>query len=89
MRKILIPSILLCLPILAFAAGIEDVNSVANKIQTWITGIGITLAVIGFSLAGYQVLFQGQTFQSVMPKIIGSIIAGSAAGIASLFFGGN
>lgn len=44
----------------------------------------VTLAVI---IAGFKVLFQGQTFREVAPIIVGGIIIGAAGEVAKLLVG--
>lgn len=69
------------------AAGLQKVNTLVQNILDSLTYIQIGVVTIAVIVAGYKVLFQGQTFREVAPILVGGIIIGAAAEIAKLLVG--
>ncbi|ACX83259.1 TrbC/VirB2 family protein [Aggregatibacter actinomycetemcomitans] len=69
------------------AAGLQKVNTLVDNILNSLTYIQIGVVTIAVIVAGYKVLFQGQTFREVAPILVGGIIIGAAAEIAKLLVG--
>lgn len=69
------------------AAGLQKVNKLVQNILDSLTYIQIGVVTIAVIVAGYKVLFQGQTFREVAPILVGGIIIGAAAEIAKLLVG--
>lgn len=69
------------------AAGLQKVNTLVQNILDALTYIQIGVVTIAVIVAGYKVLFQGQTFREVAPILVGGIIIGAAAEIAKLLVG--
>lgn len=67
------------------ALAFEKATSLINKFSGWLTGIGVAVITIAIMIAGYKILFQGQTFREVAPILIGGILIGSASSIAGIF----
>lgn len=73
---------------MAFAAGgLDKVNTFVENITTALFGVGVAVLTIAIMWSGYKVMFQGQTLQSVAPTLIGGILVGSAATLASYLLG--
>ncbi|KOE58656.1 TrbC/VirB2 family protein [Aggregatibacter actinomycetemcomitans] len=66
-------------------AGFEKATSLLTNIQSWLRGISVVVVTIAIVVAGYKIIFQGQTFREVAPILVGGIIIGAAAEIAKLF----
>lgn len=67
--------------------GLDKVNTFVENITTALFGVGVAVLTIAIMWAGYKVMFQGQTLQSVAPTLIGGILVGSAATLASYLLG--
>lgn len=67
--------------------GLDKVNTFMENLTTALFGVGIAVLTIAIMWAGYKVMFQGQTLQSVAPTLIGGVLVGSAATIASYLLG--
>lgn len=63
----------------------EKATSLINKFSSWLTSIGVAVITIAVMVAGYKILFQGQSFREVAPILIGGILIGSASSIAGIF----
>lgn len=68
-------------------AQLEKVNTLAEKIQTALDSISVVAVTIAVLIAGYKIIFQGQTFREVAPILVGGIIIGAASQIASMLVG--
>ena len=68
-------------------AQLEKVNTLAEKIQTALDSISVVAVTIAVLIAGYKIIFQGQTFREVAPILVGGIIIGAAGQIASMLVG--
>lgn len=66
-------------------AEFEKATSLITKIQTWLRTISVAVVTIAIVVAGYKIIFQGQTFREVAPILVGGIVIGAAAEIAKLF----
>lgn len=66
-------------------ADFSKASNLINQINSWLTGISVTVITMAILVAGYKILFQGQTFREVAPILIGGVIIGGAAQIATLF----
>lgn len=71
----------------SFGAGLQKVNTLVQNIQDVLTAVAIGVVTIAILIAGYKILFGGQTFREVSPIIVGGIIIGAAVEIASLLVG--
>lgn len=71
----------------AQAAGLQKVNTLVQNILDSMIYIQIGVVTLAVIIAGYKVLFQGQTFREVAPIIVGGIIIGAAGEIAKLLVG--
>lgn len=67
------------------ALAFTKATTLLNTFLSWLTGIGVAVITIAVMIAGYKILFQGQTFREVAPILIGGILIGSAATIAGVF----
>ncbi|WP_338404481.1 TrbC/VirB2 family protein [Aggregatibacter actinomycetemcomitans] len=65
----------------------EGKYPLVDNILNSLTYIQIGVVTIAVIVAGYKVLFQGQTFREVAPILVGGIIIGAAAEIAKLLVG--
>lgn len=79
----LIISLVLCEP--AFAT---PGQTALTNIQTWLTGIGLTVITIAVMVAGFKVLFQHARLSEVSNILIGGIMIGSASLIAGMVMAG-
>jgi trbC/VIRB2 family len=71
----------------SFGAGVERVNKTMEMIKTVLTSIAVVVVTIAILVAGYKIIFGGQTFREVAPILVGGVIIGAAAEIASLLVG--
>ena len=71
----------------AQAAGLQKVNTLVQNVLDSMIYIQIGVVTLAVIIAGYKVLFQGQTFREVAPIIVGGIIIGAAGEIAKLLVG--
>lgn len=67
------------------ALAFTKAKSLVDQFLSFLTGIGVAVITIAVIIAGYKILFQGQTFREVAPILIGGILIGSAATIAGVF----
>ena len=70
---------------LAAGGGIDKVNDFMQNLSTALYGIGAVVLTIAFMLAGFKIMFQGQTLREVAPVIIGGVLVGSASALAAFF----
>lgn len=66
-------------------ASFDKATSLITNIQSWLRTISVVVVTIAILVAGYKIIFQGQTFREVAPILVGGIIIGAAAEIAKLF----
>ncbi|MDH2998053.1 hypothetical protein A1D22_09205 [Pasteurellaceae bacterium LFhippo2] len=66
-------------------ADFSKATTLIQNINSWLTGISVTVITMAILVAGYKILFQGQTFREVAPILIGGVIIGGASAIAKLF----
>lgn len=71
----------------SFGAGLQKVNTLVQNIEDVLTAVSIGAVTIAILVAGYKIIFGGQTFREVAPILIGGIIIGAAAEIAKLLVG--
>jgi type IV secretion system protein VirB2 len=69
------------------AGGLGAANQTLNTISTGLLSIGIVLCTIGFTIAGYKIMFQGARVTEVSHVFIGAIIVGAGATVAGLLLG--
>lgn len=67
------------------ALAFSKAKSLIDTFRDFLEEIGVAVITIAVIVAGYKILFQGQTFREVSPILIGGIIIGSAATIAGAF----
>ena len=67
--------------------GLGAANQTLNTISTGLLSIGIVLCTIGFTIAGYKIMFQGARVTEVSHVFIGAIIVGAGATVAGLLLG--
>lgn len=87
--------LVLCLLVLvepAFAGGSSSataakVKSVAEGWQGIITGVGVAVLIVAWSIIGYMIAFSGKTLKDMTNPLIGSTIAGIAPILVSWLFG--
>ncbi len=80
--------LLFCLIVCSPAmAQLEKVNTLMEKVKSALTSIAVVVVTIAVLIAGFKIIFQGQTFREVSPILIGGIIIGAAAQIASMLVG--
>lgn len=66
-------------------ADFAKATTLITNIQSWLRTISVVVVTIAILVAGYKIIFQGQTFREVAPILVGGIIIGAAAEIAKLF----
>lgn len=71
----------------SFGAGLQKVNTLVQNIEDVLTAVSIGAVTIAILVAGYKIIFGGQTFREVAPILVGGIIIGAAAEIAKLLVG--
>ncbi|OCS17841.1 hypothetical protein CFF98v445_00420 [Campylobacter fetus subsp. fetus] len=74
-------------PNLLFAAGGTGLTKVDNFFSTvngWLTGGGALVLAIALSVAGYKVMWGGQTVREVSPILLGGILIGGGPMIAGM-----
>ena len=71
----------------SFGAGLQKVNTLVQNIEDVLTAVSIGAVTIAILIAGYKIIFGGQTFREVAPILVGGIIIGAAAEIAKLLVG--
>lgn len=67
------------------ALAFSKAKSLVDQFLGFLTTIGVAVITIAVMIAGYKILFQGQSFREVAPILIGGILVGSAATIAGVF----
>lgn len=66
------------------AADLSSVNTLFSNIQTVLKGVAAAVVTIAFMVAGYKIVFGGSTMREVSPIVVGGLIIGAAAYLASL-----
>lgn len=66
-------------------ADFSTANKLLTDVQIGLKGFSLVVVTIAILIAGYKILFQGQTFREVAPILIGGVLIGSASTIASIF----
>lgn len=66
-------------------ANFTKANNLLSQIETGLKGFSLVVVTIAILVAGYKIIFQGQTFREVAPILIGGIVIGSASTIALIF----
>ncbi|HDR1236518.1 hypothetical protein CBE90_04715 [Pasteurella multocida] len=66
-------------------ADFQKATTLITNIQSWLRTISVVVITIAILVAGYKIIFQGQTFREVAPILVGGILIGAAAEIAKLF----
>lgn len=66
-------------------ADFSKATTLLTQFKVWLAGISVITITIAIMVAGYKIIFQGQTFREVTPILVGGILIGGASGIASLF----
>jgi type IV secretion system protein VirB2 len=64
-------------------AQIAKVNTVMTNVQTVLTGVAVTIFTVAIIWAGFKMAFQHAKWTEVSNIVIGGILVGGAAGIAS------
>ena len=64
-------------------AQISKVNSVMSNVQGMLSGVAVTTFTIALMWAGFKMAFQHAKWSEISNIVIGAIITGGAAGIAS------
>jgi type IV secretion system protein VirB2 len=68
-------------------AQLANVSSTLTNIQGVLTGLSIVVVTLAVLYVGYKILFGGSTFKELAPVIIGALIIGGGAQIATLLVG--
>lgn len=71
----------------AHSAGLSKVNSIMEKVSSALQTAAVVTVTVAVFWAGYKIVFGGQTFREAAPILIGGVVIGSAAQIASLLVG--
>lgn len=66
------------------AGGLGNANKLFENIAVALKGVSAIILTLAVMVAGYKIMWGGSTVREVAPFIIGGIILGSAAYIASL-----
>lgn len=69
------------------AQGLTKVNDIMEKVSTALGAAAIVTVTVAVFWSGYKIVFGGSTFREVAPILIGGIVIGSAAQIASMLVG--
>lgn len=64
-------------------AQISKVNSVMTNVQTTLVGVAVTIFTVAIMWAGFKMAFQHAKWTEISNIVIGGILVGGAAGIAS------
>jgi len=64
-------------------AQITKVNSVMTNVQTVLVSVAVTLFTVAIMWAGFKMAFQQAQWSEISNLVIGGILVGGAAGIAS------
>lgn len=68
-------------------AQLEKVSSMLDKVKSALETVAVVTVTIAVLWVGYKVLFGGQTMREVAPILIGGLLIGAAAQIASMLVG--
>lgn len=68
-------------------AQLEKVNTLMESVESALTAVAVVVVTVAVLVAGYKIIFQGQTFREVAPIVVGGIIIGAASQIASMLVG--
>ena len=68
----------------AMAAGSDDIKGFLTEVHTALKGVGVIVVTIAFVIAGYKIIFGGQTVREVAPIVIGGLVIGAASYLAGL-----
>lgn len=68
----------------ADSGGLNGANQLFQNIALALKGVSAVVLTIAVMVAGYKIMWGGSTVREASPFIIGGIIVGSAAYIASL-----
>lgn len=68
----------------AMAAGLDDIKGFLTEVHTALKGVGVIVVTIAFVIAGYKIIFGGQTVREVAPIVIGGLVIGAASYLAGL-----
>ena len=72
----------------AFAAGgTGNISSFFESIKTILTSVAVVVVTIAVMWAGYKMLFGGSSIREVGPVVLGAVVIGSSAWIASQLVG--
>lgn len=82
-------AVLVCASLLPLPASaqITKVNTVMTNIQSMLVGVSVTAFTIALIWAGFKMAFQHAKWSEISNIVIGGIITGGAAGIASWLIG--
>ncbi|QKF69271.1 TrbC/VirB2 family protein [Campylobacter hyointestinalis] len=75
------------IPNVVFAAGGTGLTKVDNFFSTvggWLAGGGALVLTIALSVAGYKIMWGGQTVREVSPILLGGILIGGGPMIAGI-----
>ncbi len=64
-------------------AQISKVNSVMTNVQTTLVGVAVTIFTVAIMWAGFKMAFQHAKWTEISNIVIGGILVGGSAGIAS------
>lgn len=64
-------------------AQISRVNTVMSNVQSVLVGVAVTMFTVAIMWAGFKMAFQHAQWSEVSNIVIGGILVGGAAGIAS------
>lgn len=87
MKQAATTSVLMALVCSPAFAQLEKVNDIMTKISTALEAAAVVTVTVAVFWSGYKIVFGGQTFREVAPILIGGIIIGAAAQIASMVVG--
>lgn len=78
----------IAVPLMTMAASpafaqISKVNTVMENVQSVLEGVGVTIFTISILWAGFKLAFQHAKWSEVSNIVIGGILVGGAAGLAS------
>lgn len=71
----------------AFAQGLTKVNKIMENVSTALQAAAVITVTVAVFWSGYKIVFGGSTFREIAPILIGGIVIGSAAQIASMLVG--
>lgn len=78
---------MLVTPCIAFADNLActDMFTSMNTVKTVLSAISVVVVTIAVIFAGYQISFAHKRISEVAPVLIGSVLIGGAASIATMF----